>query len=188
MITLIYSLETDIDKQAFDVVQLLSANDYGACTLATAESCTGGLLSGAVTGVAGAGEVFEVGICTYANRAKTALLGVSPDTLAAHGAVSEPVSREMARGVKKLSGADFALSTTGVAGPGPLIENSVEKPAGTVHICCASPFGERHIVLSVSAPDVLSDEEKRQYVRLYTVREALRLLLDTFPKNSPRKD
>jgi nicotinamide-nucleotide amidase len=104
-------------------------------TLATAESCTGGSLAGRITNVPGASEVFLAGYVTYANEAKQNTLGVPSDLLAAHGAVSEPVAAAMAEGARRVSGAKFALSTTGVAGPGGGTES---KPVGTVYLGLAS--------------------------------------------------
>lgn len=96
--------------------------------LACAESCTGGLIAAAVTDVAGASDVFDRGFVTYSNAAKTEMLGVSPDTLARHGAVSEPVAAEMARGALERSAASVAVAVTGIAGPG----GSEHKPEGRV--------------------------------------------------------
>lgn len=100
-------------------------------TLATAESCTGGLIAKRITDVPGSSAYFLEGLVTYANAAKTRLLGVSEDTLAEHGAVSAEVAEAMARGVKERSGATIGLATTGVAGPG---GGSDEKPVGLVYI------------------------------------------------------
>ena len=87
-------------------------------TVATAESCTGGSLAGRLTNVPGASEVFLAGYVTYANQAKENTLGVPANLLDAHGAVSEPVAVAMAEGARRISGAQYALSTTGIAGPG----------------------------------------------------------------------
>nr|WP_242070030.1 nicotinamide-nucleotide amidohydrolase family protein [Tabrizicola soli] len=106
---------------------LARARDRGL-TVATAESCTGGMVAAALTDVAGSSAVFERGFITYSNAAKLELLGVAPDTLAAHGAVSEPVAREMAEGALARSAADIAVSITGIAGPG----GSEFKPEGRV--------------------------------------------------------
>jgi nicotinamide-nucleotide amidase len=104
-------------------------------TLATAESCTGGSLAGRITNVPGASDVFLAGYVTYANEAKKNTLGVPSELLAVHGAVSEPVAGAMAEGARRVSGAKFALSTTGIAGPGGGTEN---KPVGTVYLGLAS--------------------------------------------------
>lgn len=109
-------------------VELLQAARYWGLRIATAESCTGGMVSAALTDVAGSSDVFERGFVTYSNAAKQEMLGVSAETLAAHGAVSEEVAREMAEGVLSHSAADLAVSVTGIAGPG----GSEFKPEGRV--------------------------------------------------------
>ncbi len=96
--------------------------------IATAESCTGGMVAVALTDIPGSSSVVERGFVTYSNAAKIEMLGVSADTLAAHGAVSEEVAREMAEGALRHSHADLALSITGIAGPG----GSEHKPEGRV--------------------------------------------------------
>jgi len=107
-------------------------------TLALAESCTGGALADKVTNVPGASEIFLGGVVSYANAAKEKLLGVRAETLAAHGAVSEPVSAEMAVGAREKFGSDFAIAVTGIAGPA---GGTPEKPVGTVFIALASAAG-----------------------------------------------
>jgi len=107
--------------------------------LATAESCTGGLISHRITNVPGSSEVFTHGFVTYANEAKTAMLGVSPDDIAAQGAVSETVARQMAEGALRTSGACIAVAVTGIAGPGGGTE---EKPVGTAWLAVAAKGGE----------------------------------------------
>lgn len=108
-------------------------------TLAIAESCTGGFLAHRITNVPGASAVFLEGFVTYANAAKERSLGVSPVDLANHGAVSEVVARAMAEGARRFTGADHALATTGIAGPG---GGSEAKPVGTVFIALATKLGE----------------------------------------------
>lgn len=108
------------------VVDELVANRM---TVATAESCTGGWIAKALTDVAGSSKCFGYGIVSYSNGAKESLLGVDPATIAAHGAVSEQVVSEMAAGVLTLSGADFSIAVSGVAGPD---GGTREKPVGTV--------------------------------------------------------
>lgn len=103
-------------------------------TLATAESCTGGLIASRLTDVAGSSDVFVQGFVTYANRAKVEQLGVKAEDLEKHGAVSEEVARQMAEGALRVSGADMAVSITGIAGPG---GGSVEKPVGTAWLALA---------------------------------------------------
>jgi nicotinamide-nucleotide amidase len=103
--------------------------------LAIAESCTGGLLANRITNVPGASEVFLAGYVTYANSAKKDILGVIPKLIDEHGAVSEPVAGAMAEGARARAGADYALATTGIAGPA---GGTPEKPVGTVFIGLAA--------------------------------------------------
>lgn len=119
------------------VVKLLAAAGQ---TVATAESCTGGLIANRLTNVSGASEVFLAGWVTYSNAAKMRDLGVREETLAAHGAVSEQVCREMAEGCRQRSGTDFSLSATGIAGP---TGGTLDKPVGLVFIGLATPTGTR---------------------------------------------
>jgi nicotinamide-nucleotide amidase len=103
-------------------------------TLATAESCTGGLVAAALTAIPGSSRVFERGFVTYANQAKTDMLGVPADLIAGHGAVSASVAQAMAEGALRHSPATASLAITGVAGPD---GGSADKPVGTVHIAVA---------------------------------------------------
>jgi nicotinamide-nucleotide amidase len=106
--------------------------------LALAESCTGGHIANRITNIPGASAILLAGFVTYANEAKMAALGVRAETLQAHGAVSEPTAREMAEGARRVTGADYALSVTGIAGPG---GGTDEKPVGTVFMALASAKG-----------------------------------------------
>ncbi|PRY95175.1 nicotinamide-nucleotide amidase [Hasllibacter halocynthiae] len=146
---------------------LLGALREAGATLATAESCTGGLLAGALTEVAGASEVFGWGVVTYSNEAKADLLGVSRATLGAHGAVSEPVAREMARGARDRSGATLAAAVTGIAGPG----GSGAKPEGRVCFAVSGPDGTRAETVEFGALG-------RGAVRAASVAHAMRMVAD----------
>lgn len=130
--------------------------------LATAESCTGGLIAAACTDLAGSSVWFERGFVSYSNAAKTELLGVPADLIETHGAVSEPVVRAMVEGALRHSRAQVAVAVTGVAGPG---GGSPDKPVGTVWFGWATPDG------------VITDKRcfdgDRQQVREATVQHAL---------------
>jgi nicotinamide-nucleotide amidase len=106
-------------------------------TIATAESCTGGMIAAALTDIAGSSDAFLAGFVTYSNRAKETMLGVRPATLAAHGAVSPEVALEMAEGARDRSGATLAVAITGIAGPG----GSEFKPEGRVCFGLADAAG-----------------------------------------------
>jgi nicotinamide-nucleotide amidase len=111
--------------------------------IATAESCTGGMVAGALTDIAGSSEVFDCGFVTYSNEAKTRMLGVPAALIAAHGAVSADVARAMAESALAHSTADIAVAITGVAGPG---GGSPQKPVGLVHFALAQRGGEtKHV-------------------------------------------
>jgi nicotinamide-nucleotide amidase len=126
------------DDRLEDVVVRMLAQ--AGKTVATAESCTGGYVANRLTNVSGASNVFLAGWVTYSNESKIRELGVREETLRQHGAVSEEVCREMAEGARQRSGADFALSATGIAGP---TGGTAEKPVGLVFIGLAGPTGTR---------------------------------------------
>ncbi len=147
-----------------------------ATMVATVESCTGGLIAAALTGVPGSSAWFERGWVTYSNRSKVELVGVSRATLAAHGAVSEPVAREMAAGGLARSRAGLAIAVTGIAGPGGAVPG---KPVGTVCFAWA-PAGRPVITRTVHF------DGPRAAVRLQAARYALgvaRALLSADPED-----
>jgi len=140
--------------------------------LACAESCTGGLVAGLVTAVAGSSGWFDRGFVTYSNAAKTAQLGVSEATLAAHGAVSEQTAAEMAAGALRAAGAQAGVSTTGIAGPGGATPG---KPVGTVCFGWAW-LDEAGAVQTRTATHIFDGD--RTAVRMAAVRAALQGLLE----------
>jgi nicotinamide-nucleotide amidase len=142
--------------------------------LATAESCTGGMIAAACTDLAGSSAWFERGFVTYSNAAKTELLGVDAALIAQHGAVSEPVARAMAFGAVRHSHAQVSVAVTGVAGPA---GGSADKPVGTVWFAW-SMNGSLHSEMMCFSGD-------RASVRQATVRHAIGRLLILLAKNSP---
>ena len=153
----------DILRQA---EQVLSAARAQRLKIATAESCTGGLVAGALTEIPGSSDVVERGFVTYANAAKSDMIGVPAGMIDAHGAVSEAVARAMAEGVLSHAPVDLAVAITGIAGPG---GGTPSKPVGLVHFACArrghATAQERHVFPG-----------DRSAVRLAAVRMALALL------------
>jgi nicotinamide-nucleotide amidase len=147
-------------------------------TLAIAESCTGGHLANRITNVPGASAVLLAGVVSYSNAAKVTLLGVPEMLLAEHGAVSEPVARAMVEGVRRVTGADYALSTTGIAGPG---GGSEEKPVGTVFIGISGPHGT-----TVRKQLNRFDRQTFKYSTAQQAFNQLRLALGTSPYTGPR--
>jgi nicotinamide-nucleotide amidase len=152
----------DDEEMEAVVVRLLTERKR---TLALAESCTGGCIAHRVTNVPGASVVFLGGLVTYSNESKQKFLGVRAETLAAHGAVSEAVAREMAEGARLQTGADFAVAVTGIAGPG---GGTQDKPVGTVFLALAGAFGtmvERRL-----------NSYERETFKQVTTQQALELL------------
>jgi nicotinamide-nucleotide amidase len=154
---------------------LLAMARNKAIRIATAESCTGGLIAGLLTEIPGSSDVVERGFVTYSNEAKEELLGVPRALLAEHGAVSAPVARAMADGALKHSRAQLCVAVTGIAGPG---GGSAEKPVGLVYIAAARAPG-----------DIIVKEHRfgdigRDAIRMATLREALNLLRERLGLNS----
>lgn len=137
-------------------------------TLAVAESCTGGLLAKRLTDIPGSSAFFLAGLVTYANAMKTALLGVDPELIERLGAVSEPVARAMAEGVRQRCGTDYGIGITGVAGPD---GGTPEKPVGLVHIALATPDGT-----SLRTMTPFGRTHDRQWLRERAASEALDML------------
>jgi len=136
--------------------------------LAAAESCTGGLLSKAVTDISGASEVFECGVVAYANRIKAGLLGVSASSLERFGAVSTAVAEEMARGVRLLASADIGVGITGIAGP---LSDNTEKPVGLIYISVTN--GENSAVREFRTG---FEADVRDNNRSFAVKSALEMI------------
>lgn len=139
-------------------------------TLATAESCTGGLVGGACTEVAGSSGWYVGGVVAYANEVKESALGVPSSLLAAHGAVSAEVACAMATGARERLGSTWAVSVTGIAGPG---GGSIEKPVGTVWFALAGPSGVTPTLLRASRPDRASIRSQSVSFALDLLRRAL---------------
>jgi nicotinamide-nucleotide amidase len=155
----------DIQLLARQVIETAAARGL---TLATAESCTGGLVAAALTAVAGSSAVVDRGFVTYSNAAKSELLGVPADLIETVGAVSEAVARAMADGAARQARARLSVSVTGVAGPG---GGSADTPVGLVHFSAVGPAGAVHV-------EHRFGNLGREEVRLASVRVALQLLLD----------
>ena len=164
-----------IDVDSMENALVLKLRERGM-TLATAESCTGGLIAKRVTDLAGCSDVFLGGCVTYANEAKERLIGVSRETLEKYSAVSEQTAREMAKGVRLALGADVGIATTGIAGPG---GGTPDKPVGTVYIAVSTEEGEKVKLLT------LSPKRSREFIRICAATNAMSLALKscTFDKN-----
>ncbi|MEL7231453.1 MAG: CinA family protein [Pseudomonadota bacterium] len=135
--------------------------------IATAESCTGGLIAGLFTEFAGSSKVLERGYVTYSNQAKADVLGVAGDVLADYGAVSEPVARLMAEGALENSRANLSIAVTGIAGPG---GGTPMKPVGTVHLACARENkAMQHELLALG-------DIGRHEIRMATIEAALNMI------------
>jgi nicotinamide-nucleotide amidase len=145
--------------------------------VATAESCTSGLVAGALTDIAGSSAVVDRGFVTYTNAAKQQMLGVPAATLTQHGAVSRPTAEAMARGALAHADADLAVAVTGIAGPG---GGSAEKPVGLVHFAAASRGG------ALLHHDRRYGDIGRAEVRRRSVLEALAMLIELAEATKPK--
>jgi nicotinamide-nucleotide amidase len=158
-------MAAELETMARHVLEACAAADL---TVATAESCTGGLIAAALTAIPGSSAWVDRGFVTYSNEAKADMLGVPAEMIASFGAVSEPVARAMAEGALTHSRARLSVSVTGIAGPG---GGSDEKPVGTVHIAAArlgQPTLHRHCLFSGD----------RDAVRQASALAAMRLLIE----------
>ena len=168
----------NLDKLVYDVVQLFLNKGI---TIATAESCTGGLISELITSVPGASKIFEIGVCTYSNKIKHEYLGVPKALFKEYGAVSRQVALAMVAGLQEQSGADICVSVTGTAGPG---GGTPEKPVGTVFVGISS--GRKRIVKLLKLWE-LSDKS-RDNIRLnaaYRIFEFLKVMVSAMPDELP---
>lgn len=161
---------TDLDSLLPLAQQVLSTCQEKGLMVATAESCTGGLIAGILTEIAGSSAVFDRGFVTYSNEAKKDLLNVDAADLEAYGAVSAQIARQMASGALANSRARIAVSVTGVAGPG---GGSTEKPVGTVYFGVAVADGR------IEHKHCLFPDEGRSRIRALSVKTALELLLNS---------
>ncbi len=161
----------DVDDLQTAAVRMLCEKGLHA---ATAESCTGGLVSKRITDVSGSSEVFECGLCTYSNRMKENLLSVSAQTLEQYGAISAQTAAEMAAGVRRVSGAEIGVSVTGNAGP----NASEGKEVGLVYVAVDSDWHKEVIELRLRR----TDEDAREYIRWVASSNALNLILKTAKK------
>lgn len=151
-------LQLDIDKTAGNVVQLLVSKGK---KIACAESCTGGLISAAITSVSGSSAVMDMSICTYAISAKERFIGVPAAIIDKYGVVSAETAAAMAEGVRKTAGSDIGISVTGIAGP---TGAEPGKPVGTVYIGL-SVAGNTLARLAFTDPMLAKDENAREYIR-----------------------
>ena len=162
-----YYLGEGCDSLPLNIISLLKKNNN---TLSVAESCTGGYLSNLLTNVSGSSEVFKVGFVTYSNEFKNKLLNVNEVLFEEYGAVSSDVAIAMAEGCLKSSGADFALSITGIAGPS---GGSAEKPVGTVYIAISTKSGETHCIKKIYQTNRILFKEKVAMTALNLLRDYL---------------
>lgn len=154
--------------------KLVAQLKLAQCKAATAESLTGGLIAKKITDIAGASEVFECGVCSYSNRIKHEVLGVSESTLATDTEYSHACAKEMAQGVRRLAGADIGIATTGLAGPS---GGTPDQPVGTVYVGISTEHDTQTYRLS------LGSEKSRVEIRELSAEKALSLALETLIHN-----
>jgi nicotinamide-nucleotide amidase len=160
----------------FAAERLLTALRSRGWHIATAESCTGGLIAGLLTEIPGSSDVVDRGFVTYSNAAKVQLLGVPQATIAAHGAVSRETALAMAQGARNRAGVEVSIAVTGVAGPG---GGSAGKPVGLVYIAVATPQETRH-------RECRFGDIGRSGVRIATVASALALIEEAIAASATR--
>jgi nicotinamide-nucleotide amidase len=165
------------DQEILSKAQLIvEAATTRAIRIATAESCTGGLVSGALTEIPGSSRVLDRAFITYSNNAKAEMVGVKVDRLLAYGAVSAEVATDMANGAVKHSDADMAISITGIAGPDGA---TPQKPVGLVYMALAGKRG------TIDVKAFQFEDYGRSAIRLGTVNTALQMILDHLPRFQP---
>lgn len=170
IINLIRKNNLNADTLQEDVVKALKENNL---KVSTAESCTGGLVSERITRVSGSSEVFDCGVCSYSNEIKNKVLGVSETTLSVLGAVSAETAVQMAEGVRKISGADIGVSTTGIAGP---TGGTPEKPVGLVYVGICTNAKTYALKLSLGGNESMPNS--RDYIRKLTSDAVMFTILD----------
>jgi len=158
------TFEEPLLRRAAELIDLCRARQL---RVAAAESCTGGLVAGLITSIAGSSDVFEAGYVTYSNAAKVSMIDVPETLLAAHGAVSGEVAKAMAEGALRRSGAALAIAITGVAGPG---GGTPLKPVGLVYLAAVSKSG------NIATRQLRLGDPGREAVRLAAVAEAVAML------------
>lgn len=162
----------NLDKTVTNVVKLLKRKCE---TIATAESCTGGMLSAYLTSVDGASAVFECGICTYANRIKEILVHVPHSVLTEYGAVSRQTALAMAQGIRELTGADLCVSVTGIAGP---TGGTPDKPVGTVYVGFCYHGKQTVYLLKLWNADGQGRSFNRKTTAAFVMKTAEKLLME----------
>lgn len=157
--------------------KVLAAARAAGLTIATAESCTGGMIAAALTDIAGSSDVFDRAYVTYSNAAKSQMIGVPAGLIETHGAVSHQVAAAMAEGALRASGAGLVVAITGIAGPG---GGSAHKPVGLVHFALAAQNGDLDRLERNYSPAL-----GRSGIRRAAMRDALVLLLHLIQRQSP---